>query len=356
VTEFNGSIFVMTLYDIADEIDLADLRSLTGSAPPPPAFKHTTPEYVRFERPPVIEQLETTTLKSGERFSGSVQYYDYGVVSVLLRRPFAGSWDELKDIAARWITGTEIEQLSSELVRQRLPRFRGALRRAYDHWLFEDYYVFHLAASPATKADELLDGCGPQIAQVVNGEVAVLSTDEIRETLHARMSYYPNDLTVVGWNAAFICDTNTGADSTVRLLEYANSQLLQFRHYDDVLTRELAEVYRVLEKRTGPMSGWRMRSAAKRLRTLSLEVIQLAERTTNALKFVGDMFSARLYKLGAAEIGVSEYQSLVHEKLRIADELYDFMIEQFHQARGFLLELIVVIILVIELGFVFRGH
>ena len=32
------------------------------------------------------------------------------------------------------------------------------------------------------------------------------------------------------------------------------------------------------------------------------------------------------------------------------------MIEQFHQARGFLLEMIVVIILVIELWFLFRGH
>jgi hypothetical protein len=31
------------------------------------------------------------------------------------------------------------------------------------------------------------------------------------------------------------------------------------------------------------------------------------------------------------------------------------MIEQFHQARGFLLEFIVVLILVIELIFLFRG-
>jgi len=45
----------------------------------------------------------------------------------------------------------------------------------------------------------------------------------------------------------------------------------------------------------------------------------------------------------------------VQEKLRTADELYDFMIEQFHQARGFLLEIIVVLILMIELFFLFAG-
>jgi hypothetical protein len=356
LAEFTGSIFVMTLYDMADEIDLVEMRSLVSSTPAAPSFKHTTPEYVKFERPPVIEPLDTIRLKSGEEFSGTIQFYDYGVASVLLRRPFSGSWMELNEIAARWIAGTEIEQFSGELVRQRLSRFRPALRKPYDNWLYEDYYIFHLSAMPAIDGEELLNQCGRRIAQLVNGEVPALSDHEIHETLQARISYYPNDLTVIGWNAAFIYDTDAGADSTVRLLEYANSQLLQFRHYDDVLTRELADAYRVLEKRTRPMSGWRMRSAATRLRTLSLEVIQLAERTTNALKFVGDMFSARLYKLGAKEIGVSEYQALVHEKLRTADELYDFMIEQFHQARGFLLELAVVIILVIELGFLFRGR
>ena len=45
----------------------------------------------------------------------------------------------------------------------------------------------------------------------------------------------------------------------------------------------------------------------------------------------------------------------MQEKLRTADELYDFMIEEFHQARAFLLEFIVVLILVIELFFLFHG-
>jgi uncharacterized Rmd1/YagE family protein len=67
------------------------------------------------------------------------------------------------------------------------------------------------------------------------------------------------------------------------------------------------------------------------------------------------MFSARLYKMCAGEIGVTEYQTLVHEKLRTADDLYGFMVEQFHQARGFFLEVVVVIILLIELVFLFRG-
>ena len=164
-----------------------------------------------------------------------------------------------------------------------------------------------------------------------------------------------NDLTVVGWNAAFIYDAKAAADTTIRIFEYANSQLLQFRHYDELLTRELATAYRFLESRRGLLAGWRMRPGATRLRTVLLEITELTERTNNALKFVGDMFSARLYKLCASKIGVVEYQALVQDKLHTADDLYDFMIEKFHQARGFFLESVVVVILIIELFYLFRG-
>jgi hypothetical protein len=67
------------------------------------------------------------------------------------------------------------------------------------------------------------------------------------------------------------------------------------------------------------------------------------------------MFSARQYRMAAGKIGVEDYRRLVESKLHTAGELYTFMMDQFHASRGFVLELMVVIILVIELAFVFRG-
>ncbi len=354
--EFQGSISVLALYDVCDEISLEELRPLVGGKRPARAFKHTTPEYVRFERPPVIESLEPVTLQSGEGFEATVQYYDYGVVSILLRHPYAGNWQDLQQLASRWISSSVFDDLTLSLAKQRLDHVQVALRKPYENWLSEDYYVFHHASSENTSAADLFRDHGKDISQIVSGEALPLSDAERAEVLQASMSYYPNDLVVVGWNTAFVYDTDTGAESTIRLLEYANSQLLQFRHYDDLLTRELTDAYRFLQHRGRPLAGWRMRPAAARLRTVSLEVTQLTEHTTNALKFVGDMFSARLYKLSSTKIGVAEYLALVHEKLRTADELYSFMIEQFHQSRGFLLEALVVVILIIELVFLFRGH
>jgi hypothetical protein len=67
------------------------------------------------------------------------------------------------------------------------------------------------------------------------------------------------------------------------------------------------------------------------------------------------MFYARAYRLSAIRIGVEDYHTLVKEKLSTAEDLYDSMINEFHQGRAFFLELLVVIILMIELVFLFRG-
>jgi hypothetical protein len=351
-----GSIVVLNLYDIAEEIKLADLPPLIGGTRLSPTFKPPAPAYVRFERPPVIEPLPPLSLSTGERFEATLQYYDYGVVSVLLRFGFSGTWDELQQLAGRWVSGTIFDELCRNTVRERLTKVGAALVKPYSNWLIEDYSVIHLHTIPGTtNGAELLQEHGKEISQIVRGEMTPLADQERMEVLQGYMSYYPNDLIVAGWNAAFIFDTPAGAEPTIRLLEYANSQLLQFRHYDEMLTRELERVYDIVETRKGVLYGWRMRSAAARLRTMLLDVTELTERTTNALKFVGDMFFARVYKLCVTKIGVTDYQVLVQEKLRTADELYGFMIEEFHQARGFLLEFIVVLILMIELFFLFHG-
>lgn len=82
---------------------------------------------------------------------------------------------------------------------------------------------------------------------------------------------------------------------------------------------------------------------------------ELTERADNAIKFLSDMFAARLYRLAAAKVGVPDYKELVSRKVRTAEDLYNYMVDQFNQSRAFFLEFTVVLILLIELFFLFRG-
>ncbi|HEY4843712.1 MAG TPA: hypothetical protein VIH78_17205 [Terriglobales bacterium] len=352
-----GSVLVLIQFDVCEEIKLDSLRDIFGARRQEASFKHPAPGYVRFQRPPVVEQVEPLILESGERLDVQIKYYDYGVLSVVFELPFSGDWDTLVGLAGRWVWDTDFTSFAQKIVKQKIERARPALVKLYDSWLHEDYFVFHvrdIAGNPS--AAELLATQGGRIAQIVRGENAPLSEGEQAEIMQSKISYYPNDLAVISWNGAFLYDSTVGAETVIQLLEYANSQLLEFRHYDELLTRELASVYDFMDHGSGIWARWRTARRASRLHTVLLDVDELAERADNAIKFLSDMFSARLYKVAASKIGVTDYKDLVNQKVHTAEELYRFMIDQFHQSRAFVLELMVVIILIIDLIWLFKGR
>ena len=140
-------------------------------------------------------------------------------------------------------------------MRRRLGKLTEAVSKAYPEWLDEVYYTVHVrevtgANGKVLPAAELLAEHGTAIAQIVRGELNPLSPAEERELLGSSMSYYPSDLLVVGWMAGFIYDTAEGAAATEQLLEYANTQLLEYRRYDEVFTRVLKRAYDSLERCT----------------------------------------------------------------------------------------------------------
>ena len=352
-----GSVLVLIQFDVCEEINLDALRDIFGARRQETSFKHPAPGYVRFQRPPVVEPVEPLILESGERLDVQIKYYDYGVLSVVFELPFSGDWDTLVRLASRWVWDTDFTSFAQKIVKQKIERARPALVKLYDSWLHEDYFVFHvreIAGNPS--AAELLSTQGGRIAQIVRGENMPLSDGEQQEIMQSKISYYPNDLAVISWNGAFLYDSTAGAETVIQLLEYANSQLLEFRHYDELLTRELASVYDFMDHGSGIWARWRTARRASRLHTVLLDVDELTERADNAIKFLSDMFSARLYKVAASKIGVTDYKNLVNQKVHTAEELYRFMVEQFHQSRAFVLELMVVIILIIDLIWLFKGR
>ena len=357
----SGSLLIVFLYNFAEAIRLDELRRSLGVPPAgrEPPFRQPAPEYVRFITPPVVVPVAPFTVDGGAKVGGRIAYYEYGIVTIQIEIPFAGTWAELVALAARWMNSAELERRAAAVVREHVTRAGEAIVSPFAEQLSEDYYIVHLreardGAGGTLNAGELIEQCPDSIAQIVRGEVARFSAAERAEILEARMSYYENDLLVVGWSAAMVYDTDEGAAPTIQLLEYANTQLLEFRHYDAVLTGLLSEVYRSLE-RGGPLRRWRLARDAEHLSTIRLEIRELIERLDNSIKFLSDIFAARLYRMAAMRIGVPDYRLLVDQKLESAAELYSLMRDRFYHGRAFILELMVVIILVIELGMILRG-
>jgi len=353
----SGSVLVLIQFDVCEELRLDQLQqSVNARTQQQPSMKHAAPAYVRYQRPPVIGPLEPILLESGERLEGEVKYYDYGVASVIYQLPFSGDWESLVNLASRWVWDIDFASHVEPIVRRKLENVTSAMIKPYQRWLSEDYFIFHVReAEGAPTAAELTRDHGLRIAQVVRGDRLLLSDGEMREVLQSQVSYYASDMAVIGWNAAFLYDSTAGAETSIQLLEYANSQLLEFRHYDELLTGILDSVYDRLGQKRGFLARWGLARSATSLHTVLLDVAELTERADNAIKFLSDMFAARFYKLAAAKVGVPDYKDLVAQKLKTAEDLYHDMVEQFNQSRAFFLEVTVVLILLIELLYLFRG-
>ena len=108
----------------------------------------------------------------------------------------------------------------------------------------------------------------------------------------------------------------------------------------------------------GGLQSWfgrRLTRAARQLHTLFIEVNEVTDKTENALKIAGDVYTARLFTLVAARLGLDDWKASVREKLKTLDDIYRFAVEQTAMARGELLELTIVLILVLELVLFFLG-
>jgi hypothetical protein len=357
-----GCFRIHLLYDVAEAFDQRKLAALLGphAGPVRHVFPRRTPEYVRFEQAPIVELGEPLTLPTGEQVACSLKYYAFAVVVVQIEVSFDCDWNALLAQASRWIDDDGVKSVGRQIAQRHLDLVSPAVIRPTQDWLHEEYLVVEVREilSPdgdAPVASDLLANHGQQITQVIRGEVAPLAAKVSDEIMESSISYYPSDLIVIGAAAAFVYDAADAA-AAVQVLEYAKMQLLETRYYDGLMTRLLSEVYDALEeKRNLLLRRWTIPRDAKRFNTIRLDVMELTERIDNAIKFVSDAYYARVYRLAASRIGLPEYRNLVDEKLRTVGELYDFMIDDFNEARSFVLEVAVAILALLDVIFLLRG-
>jgi hypothetical protein len=358
--QVRGGVHVFYLFDVAQAIDLGVMRSCLGLGDSP-ASRADRPAGVpkaRYFVPPVVAEAPDVQVGEIDGFSIRVKGYDYGVFSLTLSRPFEGSWEEFVRLGQDLIENEPLELQAGDACVRLVDRVRPALSGLRPAFLSEDYVVFTVNRfdRPITAA-QLLEERGGDIAQLLRGERQALSSQERDEVLRHRISYLAGDLVVPAYNAAFVYDTEAAARGTLELFEYVNSQLLEFRYHDDLLETELTRTYSTLQapRWTDRYLGRRTTRAARRLHSLFVDVNELTDRMENAVKLVGDVYSARLLGLAGARLGLDGWKRNVQDKLKTLDDIYRFSVEQTGMSQGNLLELVIVLILVLELGLLLAG-
>jgi hypothetical protein len=355
----SGQIFALYLFDVAEAIDLSAASALVeGGTRARLEPKAPAPAYLQYQQPPLLFDGSAVDLPTLEGFQVAFRVLDYGVISLRLSRHFTGTWLDLSNSAQTLVENEALERQAEQACRRLAGRLRPSLVKPRQALLSEDYVVFAVnELNRPHSADDLLREHGDVIARLLRGESAALSTQERDEVLSHRISYLANDLAIPTWNSAFVYDTPAGALAAVEIFEFANSQLLQFRYYDDLLDDELGGIYGAMQQKRWYdwVTGRHYARAARQVHALFIDVNELTDRTENALKIIGDVYAARLFSLAGARLDLNRWKTNVGEKLKTLDDIYRFAVEQVSMSRGQFLELTVVAILVLELVLVFTG-
>jgi hypothetical protein len=354
-----GQIFALYLFDVAEAIDLAAASTLVGgSTKARLETKAPAPAYLQYQQPPLLLDGGVIEQPLLDGFQVSFRVFDYGVISLRLTRAFKGTWSDLLKTAQTLVENEPLEREAERVSRVLRDRLGRSVVEPRQSLLSEDYVVFAInELDRSHTAENLVAAHGDVIARLLRGESAPLSVQEQEEILKHRISYLADDLVIPTWNSAFVFDTPASTQAAVEIFEFANSQLLQFRYYDDLLDDELARIYGEIQRKRWYdwIVGRHYARAARQVHALFIDVNELTDRTENALKIVGDVYAARLFSLVGARFDLSRWKTNVSEKLKTLDDIYRFLVERVSMSRGQFLELTVVIILVLELVLIFAG-
>src|SRR5690606_15250233 len=124
----SGVVTVLYLFDVAQAIDLAAVRDVLGASTIAAALDDKTagPTRLHYVQPPVIVNGTQLGLADIDGFHVRVKFYDYGVISLMLTRPFAGSWAELGVLGQVLIENAPLGEHAARVCRGIAARVRPA--------------------------------------------------------------------------------------------------------------------------------------------------------------------------------------------------------------------------------------
>jgi hypothetical protein len=282
--------------------------------------------------------------------SAVVRAHDFGALTVMLRLPLSGALDNLGPLTAALVRTKSMEGAAIEIMRALIPAAASAISRVGFTEFVEDFYVIQVDRFdvPVTPA-QLRDEHRAAIALALRCEKERLAEGEAEEVFETAISYHAQDLVVTDWNAAFLYAADYPA--LVDALEFLNVQLVELRFFDRRLDARMGDLFQAVYSRP------RLRTlvvnpfgkALEEVSELKVETTLIAERVGNALKFIEDLYLAKVYTVTAERLHLDAWRSSVESKLKVVQEIFEILNRRAATYRAEALEMTIIILIVVEI-------
>ena len=348
-----GTCFPMFAYEVAQAIDLdaAERRLFEGVERQTIKYKRRAPASFEYRPAPlrVPRGGEPQTGDGWQTMPGvEVVLYDFGAVSVSYAISLTGELTRLPALAEDLWGNERLLKDSRHHVEQLLGALGDAAVRPRIADFVEDYSIFHIETfTEPCDAAVLWTTQALTVAQLLRAAPHPLSQQEIADATAARLSFGPNDATIIDTDAAILFDAE--GEDVRDILEFANTQLLEMRYLDQELDDVLERAYEALLGRS--RRHWRLAPVGPDLRNLArleLDAAILFEQVTNALKLVGDQFLSRVYALASRRFHLADWDTSIARKLQTIDGIYAKMADRAASRRMETLEWIIIVLIALS--------
>jgi len=355
-----GSAMAYRLFDVGYAINLDQaLDLLATSGPERVRPVRGEAQALQIKNPPITVILGSESLVVSDvshEVEVSARIFDFGVVSLRVRvpAPISCSWQDFTDFGRRLEHHPGIVAIVEHHLRLLTERLAPAVERTVIADVHEDYMVFRVwrvmgddGAPLGAEALAALD-----VVPLLLNESRPLSADARRELLPHRFSYYGDDLAILTWENALIVEPGQQDTDLQYILEFANAQLLELRHFDALLDAELPRLYDDIEaarRRHAVFPGRRFAALLSRLQAQVADSTELVERVENALKVTDDVYLARVYSAALELFRGRAWRAGIDRKLAILRDTYAMLNGEAQAARNETLEIAIVALIVVEL-------
>jgi hypothetical protein len=276
--------------------------------------------------------------------------YDFGAILVTYSIPFEIPVDELPALGLLLYDNPAMLEHSRHCVGKVFESVREAVERAELREIVEDYCIFSISGYDGDLApSEFIDRHAQDIGRAIEAEHGQLSSDQLARTISGRMSYGPEDLAVIDWNAAVLVDPEP--NDLIAVLQHANVELLQLRILDEELDSILDHsdelLARFVNRRWYPL--FKDEALVSRFAMVQTDAAVLFEGVNNAIKLMGNQYLARVYRLASDRLSLPAWQANVQRKLDAADGVYQRITDTAATRRLETLEVVIIVLIAISI-------
>jgi hypothetical protein len=335
------------IYDIGREIDLAWLERelardyLTART----SLLRVKQKSIMIEDPPLTIRMNPIHVEREGRsieFMVVARVYDIGAISFcFIHENSEGDYSTLEKMALLFpeqegLGDFYVQYLKTlgEIIRPHIRNF------AIDPDFFEDYTVY-----VTDRRDDSID----PVALLV-GERKQISPQMREEILRNSLSYTTEDLAVLAWDSALLCNPETSTD-LIDLIEFANVQVLELRYYDQELTRQMEKMYDHIEEAERLSQFFRMREyhaiMAKQMETYA-GISEIIEKVNNLIKVTEDVYYARVYATALKVLRSGQWSESVSRKIDVIRENYSMLSDEVRIQHSHFLEWVIIILIALE--------